>query len=134
MTDKYIDLGPQIAEGTQRPLTSLAHERQLEALKWLDEHPDQVPGRSITRSEMRERMNENFTTKVRSIDVEAYTESLGRIVVPDPEPMPTIEFARDIMRFESGDPDTKSVPHWAVNMASYLMDAGYVKAPEGEGE
>lgn len=51
-----------------------------------------------------------------------------------PKPKPAIEFAREIMRFESGDPDVMSIPHWAVNMAMYLMDAGYVKAPGGDDE
>lgn len=81
----YIDLIGQITERLDVPCGNIRlgiHE----ALAYLDMFPDQAPGRTITRSEMRERMNESFETQVREIDVEVYTESLGRIVTPDPEP------------------------------------------------
>lgn len=91
-----------------------------------------VPAKpTVTESQLERAAYAAWGDCVRDTD-RAFLEHLGITVVPDPEPMPTIEFARDIMRFESGDPDTRDVPRWAVNMAAYLTDAGYVKAPEAD--
>ena len=84
MTEKYIDLASRISnESGAYHLRDTIIEGVLE---WLDEHPDQVPGQTITRSTMHELISEHFYTPVREIDVEVYTEALGRLVVPDPEP------------------------------------------------
>ena len=53
MADKYEDLDNVIVEDLGIPEVSkgVAFGIQL-ALQWLDEHPDQVPGRTLTRSDM----------------------------------------------------------------------------------
>lgn len=51
MSEKCIDLGPHIAKDTEVEPNFLAGRYQREVLAWLDEHPDQVPGRTITVSE-----------------------------------------------------------------------------------
>lgn len=81
---KYIDLGPRVAEDTRKSLTSACHMVQLEALRWLDEHPDQTPGRTITEADYRQAMLD--ATEAEDFDTERFLQTLGITVVPDPEP------------------------------------------------
>lgn len=125
MAEKYIDLEDRVFD----EVANNSRTQCRRVLAWLDDHPDQVPGRTITERKVTEAFGPEYMAWARMC-----LSRIGVTVVPDPEPMPTIEFARDIMRFESGDPDTRGVPRWAVNMAAYLTDAGYVKAPEADDE
>lgn len=53
------------------------------ALHWLDRHPDQVPGRTITESEFHEVADAHRNGGLGWRDL---ADSLGITVVPDPEP------------------------------------------------
>lgn len=127
----YINLIGQITERLDVPCGNIRlgiHE----ALAYLDRYPDQVPGRTITRSEMRERMAESFETQVREIDVEAYTESLGRIVVPDPEPTNAEKLNDLLMEFTHlNAPCGGEV--YDHDFGEFLTARG-VKAPEADDE
>lgn len=127
MVENYADLRDTIindSDGAAQNACSDFDAGVLVALEWLDEHPDQVLGRTITRSTMHELISEHFYTPVREIDVEAYTEALGRLVVPDPEPEPTNAEKLKAVLDAIGD----STDGYREHLASRLDDAG-VKAP-----
>ena len=84
MSGKYIDLADRIGEGAEYSNTASFCLGIECALRWLDEHPDQVPGRTLTRSDMVEAFGEEYAGWA--------THRLARIgytIVPDPEPEPT---------------------------------------------
>ena len=81
MTRKYIDLADRIGEGAEYSNTTSFCLGIECALRWLDEHPDQVPGRTLTRGDMVEAFGEEYA--------EWATSRLARIgytIVPDSEP------------------------------------------------
>ena len=98
MTSKYIDLTDRIEEGAEYSNTASFCLGIECALRWLDEHPDQVPGRTLTRSDMVEAFGEEYAGWA--------THRLARIgytIVPDPEPEPTnadilADFVRQLSR------------------------------------
>ena len=98
MTNKYIDLADRIGEGAEYSNTTSFCLGIECALRWLDEHPDQVPGRTLTRSDMVEAFGEEYAGWA--------THRLARIgytIVPDPEPEPTnadilADFVRQLSR------------------------------------
>ena len=48
---------------------------------------------------------------------------------------PTIALAREIAGWDQDNPDTKRIPHWAVNLAAHLMDKRYARrAPVEDAE
>lgn len=75
---KYIDLSETI-------LDSQAYVTANDALRWLDEHPDQVPGRTITESDFCEAVD-----KAHAWTDEGFARTvlnrLGITVIPDPKP------------------------------------------------
>lgn len=78
---KHVDLIPEILN--DQPKNQLGDAGAIGfTLQWLDDHPA-VAERTLTRSQMRELINEHFHTRVKESDVEAYTESLGKFVVID---------------------------------------------------
>ena len=126
MTEKYIDLASRISnESGAYHLRDTIIEGVLE---WLDEHPDQVPGQTITRSTMHELISEHFYTPVREIDVEVYTEALGRLVVPDPEPTNAEKLVEDLAGIYGAN------LNWTAKVAisEALTERGWVKAPGGD--
>ena len=98
MSGKYIDLADRIGEGAEYSNTASFCLGIECALRWLDEHPDQVPGRTLTRSDMVEAFGEEYAGWA--------THRLARIgytIVPDPEPEPTnadilADFVRQLSR------------------------------------
>ena len=98
MSGKYIDLADRIGEGAEYSNTTSFCLGIECALRWLDEHPDQVPGRTLTRSDMVEAFGEEYAGWA--------THRLARIgytIVPDPEPEPTnadilADFVRQLSR------------------------------------
>lgn len=122
---KYIDLGPQVAKGTGGlALTSLGHQWQLKALKWLDEHPE-LTGKTITESEYRHAML--AATDTEDFDAEELLRRLGLTVIPDPEPEPTN--AEKWVKFCSSKLGLDLDP-WQAN----ALDKAGVKAPGGESD
>lgn len=79
---KYTDLAEQIHAGT-RDVVYL--DEVGEVLSWLDSHPDQVPGRTITASEFDEAV-ESCITEDATVPPHKFAERLGVVCVPDPEP------------------------------------------------
>ena len=98
MSGKYIDRAGRIGEGAEYSNTTSFCLGIECALRWLDEHPDQVPGRTLTRSDMVEAFGEEYAGWA--------THRLARIgytIVPDPEPEPTnadilADFVRQLSR------------------------------------
>lgn len=83
MTEKYIDLASRISsESGAYHLRDTIIEGVLE---WLDEHPDQVPGRTITVSEFDEAV-ESCITEDATVPPHTFAARLGVVCVPDPEP------------------------------------------------
>lgn len=84
---KYIELFPEIV---RMSMPDSGREGVAMALHWLDEHPDQVPGRTITRSEYRDTLNGAVKVSGYGDDWErGFNTGLivsGMKVVPDPEP------------------------------------------------
>ena len=85
MAEKYEDLHEPMVNDETFYLTPAERVGALVALQWLDQHPDQVPGRTITESEFkhaarRNQMGDSFGC------YEGFLDDLGITVVPDPEP------------------------------------------------
>ena len=51
MSEKYEDLASRISDDLEPTMAGEAYIRN--SLRWLDRNPDQVPGRTITESELR---------------------------------------------------------------------------------
>lgn len=125
MTEKFIDLGPQIVkEAGGLSLTSLAHEHQLRVLKWLDEHPDQVPGRTITAERYRlvERMDGGY--KRGYCDA---MEELGASVDPEPTNVELLERELAVNAGYELTSDQRKI-------IARRLDARGVTAPEADDE
>lgn len=119
---KLVDLGPRIAEATRKSLTSACHLAQLEALRWLDEHPEAVPSPSpakptITESEIAKAFGPEYVAWARMC-----LARIGIAVIPDPVPT-NAELLAEVL-IDLGHPE----PH---DYARRLDDAG-VTAPGSE--
>lgn len=111
---KYIDLTDRIArDDLMERAPGIAYVR--DTLEWLDRNPDQVPGRTITESELSEvaRTHESIRDLV---------SLLGIKVVPDPEPTNAEKLAADLREIWDGHQSMNDVAQW-------LNDNGWVKAP-----
>ena len=99
MTSKYIDLAERIWR-TDNGRTSYASVGMV--LEWLDDHPDQVPVRTITESELEDATREVWGYCARESDIR-FLAYFGILVVLDPEPEPTnadilADFVRQLSR------------------------------------
>lgn len=125
--EKYIDLGRRIADDLRKPWASTG---MADVLRWLDEHPDQVPGRTITESAFLEACEYEDQTH-RASSPHTYAErvmfALGVTVVPDPEPTNT-EKLKDLI-WDEGRVSGRR----AQALAEYLDCLG-VKAPGGDND
>lgn len=83
MSEKFEDLFPTIRDDEPFEFTRAELNGVRVALRWLDEHPDRAPGRTITESELKD-LSHDYYSSGRSVD--AILSRLGVIVVPDPEP------------------------------------------------
>lgn len=87
---KYIDLAERVKrERDLGPITGLDGETY--ALKWLDDHPGQVPGRTITRTGYNDILKDAVKTSGYDDDdwERGFCTGLtvgGVKIVPDPEP------------------------------------------------
>ncbi|QUL79906.1 hypothetical protein [Brevibacterium sp. SMBL_HHYL_HB1] len=134
MTDKHIDLietlnrevkGGGYKEGIFPMRGSEFDNDRRAVLRWLDAHPDQVPGRTITKSElgraadnllMSEAAGE-FSSGVRRLALE-----LGITVAPDPEPTNAEKLATDLSGYGVG----RGVSIRALS--EHLAERGWTKA------
>ena len=117
MTDKYEDLHDRIADEIHWDATV------IDALRWLDDHPEQVPGRTITERQLIQLWQ--VTVEGRSIDDFAQElKDNGITVVPDPEPTNAEQIAEIIG-------EVGSFPSWERRLLAEGLDKAGVKAPEG---
>lgn len=121
---KYIDLAETIHEGTRFNRVQPALILIRSVLNWLDEHPDQVPGRTITESEFQELM-EDVTTSYQVGFTDGLYRAGGR-VVPDPEPTNSEKWKDLLLRAvkDSGD--------WNARTLSETLDGYGLIAPGGD--
>ena len=84
MTSKYIDLTDRIEEGAEYSNTTSFCLGIECALRWLDEHSDQAPGRTITESRYRA-LTDSDPEEYRSGFSDGFFFA-GGCIVPDPEP------------------------------------------------
>lgn len=120
---KYIDLKEQIVDdsGTISPHVKIGIE---EALDWLDDHADRVPGRTITASEFDEAV-ESCITEDATVPPHKFAERLGVVCVPDPEPTDAEKATADL--------ETWGISRaGALELGPWLAGQGWVKAPGDE--
>lgn len=124
MTDKYEDLHDRIADEIHWDATV------IDALRWLDDHPEQVPGRTITEQQLIQLWQ--VTVEGRSIDDFAQElKDNGITVVPDPEPEQTnAERLVEMIRENGYDIRHNGNRSGSVALALDLDSRG-VRAPEG---
>ena len=129
MAEKYIDLEQPIidANDTARDFMCSCYDRGVEAaLEYFDEHPDRVPGRTITESEFDElvdALHQNWATPEYFSGV--LSDALidhGITVIPDPEPT-NAEKLKAVL-----DAIGDSTDGYREHLARNLDEAG-VKAP-----
>ena len=126
MTGKYESLLPEIL-----PEPSLGNGRYVagirDALNWLDEHPDQVPGRTITASEFDEAV-ESCITEDATVPPHTFAARLGVVCVPDPEPTNEERLDADLSDWYAKNEDARPT------LTEHLIERGWVKAEGGEHE
>lgn len=119
---KYIDLADQVWDEVGIIDSGFVQK----TLNWLDDHPDQVPGRTITKSEIEAsvvhaRQCASFTTNPVGF-VRSALDILGITVVPDPEPTNAERLADVLREFWTPVEDPTEFAE--------LLDERGVKAPE----
>ena len=122
MTEKYIDLADRIAEDFP-PMTG----PDIATLRWLDEHTDQVPGRTMTESEFHEAADAHRNGGLGWRDL---ADSLGITVVPGPEPTSSLQMFADLEEL-TGDGFLLTGRH-LEKIAKHLTALGWTKAPVGD--
>ena len=121
MSEKYIDLHDEIADSIHWDATV------ADTLKWLDEHPDRAPARTITESELIQLWQ--VTVEGRNIDDFAQElKDNGITVVPDPEPTNAELLVEDLAGIYGAN------LNWTAKIAisEALAERGWVKAPGGD--
>lgn len=122
MTEKYIDLADRIIGNVEA--CSDYDNGVADALHWLDEHPEAVPGRTITESQA-DRLWYDANNSIR----DAWSSSLaneGITVVPDPEPTNAERLEALIDGHVSPGITPRSLAEW--------LDGYGVQAPKGAGQ
>lgn len=122
MSEKYIDLGPRIFNTTGLDMPSKKRLASIHCvLRWLDDHPDQAPGRTITAGEVgrwSHLINGRYIETPSIID---FLEALGITVVPDPEPTNEEKLDRDIQEVD--------LHLTSRQLAEALIERGWTKTP-----
>ena len=121
---KYINLGPEIASEFEVGLTSMAHIRQLEILKWLDDNRDRLPApaKTISNSEYHEIVDDMTPDEVQS-----WTGGFlaaGGTIAEETNAEKLLPFVKAIREDDELDPD-ESDEYWACR-----LDAAGVRAPD----
>ena len=136
MIEKYIELADRMkrGHGDDEVLEGIDY-----ALRWLDEHPDQVPGRTVTESEVRAAEGK-LAAACSTEQAEDFLLALGVTVVPDPEPTNAEKLADDVteglhsirayMNPCPGKPYNASKSE-SEQLAEFLDSKGWTKAPGG---
>lgn len=130
MNKKYIDLAPQIASMHDQPLGTM---RVVLGLldEFASEHPDQIPGRTITRSERQDILNGAVLVSGYGDDWErGFNTGLvvsGTKVVPDPEPTDAEKMKEDLDEWQG---DIKECVR--LGLPHYLASQGWTKAGDDD--
>ena len=124
---KFINLSEDIAIATENTRSPYAWDAQREALEWLDSHPDQVPGRTITESEL-DKVAEGVIEDTRPMTLKGLIVTaghrLGITVVPDPE-------ATNAEKWETFCKQLHvDLTPWQIDYLAAAMDEKGVKAPD----
>ena len=125
MSEKYEDLASRISDDLEPTMAGEAYIRN--SLRWLDRNPDQVPGRTITESELRVVAGRLFARwpdlGVFMGHLQRELSDLGITHVPNPTNFDRLEDLVDQWR---KGPQGKT-------LTQYLDEHG-VKAPGGDDE
>lgn len=118
--NKYEDL----AEAIHNDGIDAYWDEILAVLRWLDEHPDQVPGRTMTESRVKK-----FTTGKPEDYRHGFLDAVevaGMSVVPDPEPTNAEKLEGLFAELMKRQMTYKAAGEW--------LDEAGVKAPGGDDE
>ena len=122
MTEKYIDLHGEIADSIHWDATV------ADTLKWLDDHPDRVPGPRMTYSELAEEVKSVERVEKRFEAVAYVLTNLGFTICSDPEPTNAELLVEDLAGIYGAN-----LPWTAkVAISEALTERGWVKAPGGD--
>ncbi|ASZ73369.1 hypothetical protein SEA_LUCKYBARNES_52 [Brevibacterium phage LuckyBarnes] len=127
MADKFEDLTDAVGENIDTSDHGVRTGIEW-TLEWLDEHPDQVPGRTITQSRYASEKKDRSLTYMQGFH-SAMVE-FGGAVVPDPEPTDSQQMFVDLEGM-TGDGFLLQGRH-LEKIAKYLTDLGWTKAPGGD--
>ena len=125
MAEKYIDLKDEIRKDS----AINAHVGIVTALRWLDTHPDQVPGRTITESEYSTVVEWAKTYALNGWKGRTVLAGVGITVIPDPDPTNAEKLGAIIA--EKFRLEYRGDPNDALGIGKYLDERG-VKAPGGD--
>ena len=127
MSEKYIDLAQPIIDANDAEIDFMCscYDRGVEAaLEYLDEHPGQAPGRTITESQIAEAFGDEYHYWAKR-----RLSRIGITVVPDPEPTNAEKLAKEILAsFNKCEFDLES----SFEQLAKALDARGVKAPGGD--
>lgn len=123
MSEKYIELKPQIVSDYALVGATAVQGGVGIALEWLDRHPGQVPGRTITESELEEAKRFAKHHGIRPM----LHRHFGLTVVPDPKPTNAEQVTADLESW--GISRAK-----ALELGPWLAGQGWAKAPGGDDE
>lgn len=123
----YIDMADQIIHDHGAPCGNIRLGIRS-TLSWLDSHPDQVPGRTITDSEL-ETITHDLATyggPVLGTRIRVHLAHIGVTVIPDPKPTNAEKLAKMVRRACDN-----LTPIQRDEITRYFDEAG-VKAPEAD--
>lgn len=128
---RFIDLVPTISKDLH--LTSTETSGCDAGMSWLDMHPDQAPGRTITKSASRE-LFESLADRLLTLsDFEQILHTAtGITTVAEPEPTNAELLSRDIEKFY--DQPQSGLQSYETGMAQFLLEQGWTKVPGGDDE
>lgn len=122
MADKYEDLHDRIADEIHWDATV------IDVLRWLDDHRDQAPGRTITVSKFDEAV-ESCVTEDATVPPHTFAERLGVVCVPDTK---TTNVERLVEMIRENGYDIRHNGNRSGSVALALdLDSRGVRAPEG---
>lgn len=110
----YMDLIDRISKDTGTPCGNIRLGMH-EALDWLDQNPDQLPGRTIAASELEAALDATYTEERNAFGNGAVLLArYGITVVPDPEPTNAEKLAALLVR---------TYPSFSSHVAGELAEA-----------
>lgn len=126
---KYIDMAEKITGGSNLSNTVSFRKGVAWALEYLDAHPDQVPGRTITESEYSAAVDAAKRVKGVSLDRlwwqgRVFLSRAGVKIVADPEPTNAERWQELLAQYKDEATGLESFGDWA--------DRKGLRAPEAD--